>query len=136
MSDKYHVRKPIEYLGTMYFPVDHFGIDKKSKSPRPCPLKSTPAGGPGQPIPVDVSGVIELPSEVALQLNLGQIAPMDDPETANREGYDTLGRALQQEQVKRGTEDRVEGPSGEKWVSGAPREVTPLSLEGTMKVGQ
>jgi hypothetical protein len=134
---KYIVLKPIEWgVGPdtkMYFPPDYWGVDKITKKALPPPSKTVPSGCNGRDIPIDFSGFIELPDEIAQQLNLGQIATLDGE--PNREGYHVLSRALSAEQERRGTEDRVEDSSGkERWVAGAPREVTPLSTSGTMRV--
>lgn len=134
---RYIVLKPIEFgIGgnvKMYFPPDYWGVDKGTKKALPPPSKTVPSGCNGLDIPIDASGYIELPDDVAVLLNLGQIATLDGE--PNREGYHVLGRALSAEQQRRGTEDRVEDSSGkEHWVAGAPREVTPLSTHGTMRV--
>ena len=136
---KYKVCKPIEYgppgKGTMYFPVGHFGLDQKSRVPFPSP-KTTPSGCSGLDIPVDATGIIELPDDVAAELIFGQIAPLDDPNNPNISGYQAFGQALSSEHVRRGTEDKVTGPGGkEEWVSGAERQVSTLGTTGTMVVG-
>lgn len=134
---KYRVLKPIEYgpgqVTKLYFPVDHFGVDQKSKQPMPPPTYKMPSACHGRDVEIDVSGFIELPDEIAKGLVLGQIAPIDG-EPINTE-YERLGKQLTAEQDKRGMENRVEGVGGkEKWVEGADRVVTPLSREGTLHV--
>lgn len=136
---KYRVLKPIE-VGTggsarKCFPHDYWGYDPKTRKPMPPPFKTTPSGSNGLEIPIDASGVVELPDDIAAGLNLGQIAPMDDPDNPNREGYSILGQALSAEQRKRQIEDKVETEGGEEWKSGAPRTVTTLGAEGTLRVG-
>lgn len=108
-------------------------MDQATKSPLPPPTRTVPSGCHGGDIPIDASGFIELPDEIAEQLNLGQIAPLDgEPNTS---GYKILGDALAAEQAKRGMEDRIEEGGKERWMVGAPRVVTRVGLEGTMRVG-
>jgi len=137
---KYRVLKPIEIgaglSAKMYFPSDYWGFDKVTRKALPPPSSIAPSGSNGSDIPIDATGIIELPDETAAQLNLGQIAPLDDPDSPNRDGYNVLGKALAGEQKKRLIEDKVGTPEGgEKWESGAPRTVTTLGSEGTLRVG-
>lgn len=139
MAKKFKVWKPVEYGPTadklvLYFPADYFGVDPQTKKAYPPPTKTMPSRCHGGDIPVDASGTITLPDDIAAQLNLGQIGPLDGspPDTS---GYAQLREGIIKEQERKGTEDRVELPGGkEKWVAGANREVTPLSTEGTLKV--
>lgn len=137
---KYRVLKPIEIgagqKAKAYFPSDYWGYDKKTRGVLPPPSLTVPSGSNGADIPIDCSGIVELPDDIAATLNLGQIAPLDDPDSPNRSGYNILGDALAGEQKKRQIEDKVETSEGrEEWKSGAPRTVTTLGSEGTLRVG-
>lgn len=61
---QYSVLRPVEYNGKLYVPASEA-----------APAVTRSAGN-GSEIPVDRSGVIDLPDEMARQFALGQIAPV------------------------------------------------------------
>lgn len=63
---QYSVLRPIEYNGKLYVPAS-------DDAP-----KVTRSAGNGGEIPVDRSGIIDLPDDVARQFALGQIAPVKE----------------------------------------------------------
>jgi hypothetical protein len=60
---QYLVLRPVEYNGKLFVPVSE-----------DAPSIARSAGN-GNEIPVDKSGVLELPEELARQFTLGQVAP-------------------------------------------------------------
>jgi hypothetical protein len=133
---QYRVYKPIQYRNVMYYPLGYLGIDPKTRIPFPAPEgMMVKSGHDGQPIPVNMSGIIELPDNVAKDLNLGQIAPLEDPENPDVSGYREIAEGLVKQQVKKGIEDKITVEGKDDWVVGAPRTVTPLGPHGTLNVG-
>lgn len=63
---QYSVLRPVEYNGKLYVPASE---DAPSV---------TKSAGNGNEIPVDRSGVIDLPDEVAHQFTFGQITPVQE----------------------------------------------------------